>query len=140
MMNNTFADINDITALFRTLTAVEETKTNVLLPVVADTLRLEARKVGLNLDDMVTKDSVYANVVKSVVVDIVARNLMTSTQGEPMSQMSESALGYSFSGTFLNPGGGLFIKQSELRRLGFRKQRIGGIELYGAYTGDNSIT
>ena len=56
---------------------------------------------------------------------------MTSTNSEPMIQSSESALGYSVSGTFLNPGGGLFIKKSELSRLGLKRQKIGVIELYG---------
>jgi hypothetical protein len=46
-----------------------------------------------------------------------------------MTQMSQSALGYSYSGTFLNPGGGLFIKKSELARLGLKKQRIGVVSL-----------
>ena len=32
------------------------------------------------------------------------------SNNEPMTQMSESALGYSVSGTYLVPGGGLFIK------------------------------
>ena len=55
---------------------------------------------------------------------------MTSTNQEPMTQYSESALGYSVSGSFLVPGGGLFIKDSELKRLGFKKQRYGVIEFY----------
>ena len=55
---------------------------------------------------------------------------MTSTDGEPLSQMSESALGYTVSGTYLVPGGGLFIKKSELARLGLRRQRIGVREIY----------
>ncbi len=45
--------------------------------------------------------------------------------------MAESAMGYSFSGSYLVPGGGLFIKESELKRLGFKKQRYGVIDLYG---------
>ena len=50
---------------------------------------------------------------------------------EPMTQTTESALGYSFSGSYLVPGGGLFIKNSELNRLGLRKQRYGVIDFYG---------
>ena len=72
----------------------------------------------------------YATVVKSVIVDIVARTLMTATSGEPMIQSSESAMGYSWSGTFLVPGGGLFIKNTELARLGLKKQRYGVMDLY----------
>ena len=42
------------------------------------------------------------------------------------------------SGSYLVPGGGLFIKDSELKRLGLKKQRYGGIELYGEIERDNS--
>ena len=107
-----------------------------LLEVVEDQLLMYAYKSGEDLDDMIANIPGYKNTFKSVVVDIVARNLMTATSGEPMSSYSESALGYSFSGTFLNPGGGLFIKRSELSKLGFSKQIIRGIDIYGTYECD----
>ena len=77
------------------------------------------------------KPPYFVSVVKSVTVDIVARTLMTSTDQEPMTQTTESALGYSVSGSYLVPGGGLFIKNSELSRLGLKKQRFGVIDFYG---------
>lgn len=125
-----FIEINDIENLFRNLSHDEEKKANYLLNVVSDSLRQEAKKVGKDLDEMIENGEIYKNVVKSVCVDVIARNLMTSTNSEPMEQVSQSALGYSFSGTFLVPGGGLFIKKSELARLGLRRQRIGAIEPY----------
>ena len=126
-----FATIQDIVDLWRPMTPAETDRATALLPVVSDNLRIEADKVGKDLDEMVADNETYANVVKSVVVDIVSRALMTSTNQEPMTQMSESALGYSFQGSFLVPGGGLFIKRSELARLGLRKQRYGVIDFYG---------
>ena len=126
-----FATVQDITELFRELTSEELSRASSLLPVVSDSLRVEARNVGKNLDEMVETDQAYASVVKSVTVDVVSRTLMTSTEQEPMTQMSESALGYSFQGSFLVPGGGLFIKNTELARLGLRKQRYGVIDFYG---------
>lgn len=126
-----FATIADITSLWRTLTSEEETRATALLAVVSDSLREEAKKVGKDLDALVADSPTYANVVKSVTVDVVARTLLTSTENEPMTQTSESALGYSWSGSYLVPGGGLFIKNSELSRLGFRKQRYGVIDFYG---------
>lgn len=125
-----FATLEDVKTLFRPLTQDEQAKATNLLYVVSDSLRVEANKVGKNLDEMLCKDKPLRNVAKSVVVDVVARTLMTSTNQEPMSQYSQSALGYSVSGTFLVPGGGLFIKKSELARLGLRRQRIGVVELY----------
>ena len=126
-----FATIQNITDLFRPLTPEETTKAAALLPVVSDSIRQEAMKVGKDIETMVQKGELLENVLKSVTVDVVARALMTSTKSEPMSQMSQSALGYSVSGTFLVPGGGLFIKKSELARLGLRRQRYGVIDLYG---------
>ena len=126
-----FATIEDIQKLWRPLTPPETERAYALLPVVSDTLREEAKRVGKDLDEMVAENPAYANVVKSVVVDIIARTLLTSTEDEPMTQVSQSALGYSWSGTYLVPGGGLFIKRSELARLGLRKQRYGVIDFYG---------
>lgn len=129
-MQNNFATITDVTTLWRTMTPEETDRCEELLKVVSASLRTEAGKVGKNLDAMVMADENLAEVARSVTVDVVARALMTSTSAEPMTQMSESALGYSISGTYLVPGGGLFIKKSELARLGLRRQQIGGIDLW----------
>lgn len=125
----TFASIEDVTSLFRALQVDEINRADKLLNVVSDTLRYEAKKVGKDLD-FIAQDECYRNVLKSVVVDIVARVLMTSTTQEPMTQFSQSALGYSVSGSYLNPGGGIFIKNSELARLGLKRQRYGVIDFY----------
>lgn len=128
---SSFATISDVETLWRYLKQDETDRASFLLEVVSDSLRVEAEKVGKDLDAMVLKSAAYANVVKSVAVDIVARTLMTSTDQEPMTQFNQSALGYSASGSFLVPGGGLFIKKSELARLGLRRQRYGVMNLYG---------
>ena len=125
-----YATVNDIITLKRPLTADETTRATSLIPIVCDSLRFEAEKVGVDLDTAVMADSNLASVAKSVTVDVVMRELNTSTSSEPMSQMSESALGYSVSGTYLVAGGGLFIKKSELARLGLKIQRYGVIDFY----------
>lgn len=126
-----FATLDDIEQLWRSMTPEEAARAEALLPIVCSSLRTEATKVGKDLDTMVAKDADLAAVAKSVTVDVVARTLMTATDGEPMTQITQSAGGYSASGTFLVPGGGLFIKRSELARLGLRRQRYGVIEFYG---------
>lgn len=127
----TFATVDDLETLWRSLKFDERKRAEALLKIVSDSLREEAKKVSKDLDKMVLDSPSYQSVVKSVTVDVVARTLMTSTDQEPMTQMAESAMGYSFSGSYLVPGGGLFIKDSELKRLGFKKQRYGVIDLYG---------
>ena len=128
-MNN-FATVDDIKSLWRSLTADEEKRAETLLTTVSASLRAEADRVGKDLDEMINEKDFLKEVAKSVTVDVFARILNTSTTAEPMSQMSQSAGGYSVSGTYLIPGGGLFIKKSELARLGLRKQRYGVIELW----------
>lgn len=126
-----FATLDDVISIWRSLTPEESCRAEKLIPIICASLRTEAKKVGRNLDAMIAADEDLAVVAKSVTVDVVARTLMTSTDSEPMTQISESALGYSMSGTFLVPGGGLFIKKSELKRLGLTRQRYGVINFYG---------
>lgn len=126
-----FATIEDLTNLWRPPNPEEQLRAEELLRVVSNRLRQEADRVGKDIDKMIEeKGEVYEDVVKSVTVDIVARTLMTSTDKEPMTQFSQSALGYSVQGSFLNPGGGIFIKRDELKALGLRRQRYGVIDFY----------
>lgn len=126
-----FATTDDLEKLWRELKPDEIERANELLTVVSNSLRYEAEKVGKDLDQMIKDNEYLKSVATSVTVDVVARTLMTSTDSEPMTQISQSALGYSVSGTYLVPGGGLFIKKSELARLGLRRQRYGVIDFYG---------
>ena len=130
-MGALYASLNDITRIWRQLTQAETERAEALLPVICASLRAEAKKTGRDLDEMLEQDPDLAEVARSVTVDVIARTLMTSTNQEPMTQYAESALGYSVSGSFLVPGGGLFIKKSELARLGLRRQRYGVMEFYG---------
>lgn len=125
-----YATTDDIANLWRKMTSEEAERAKQLIPIICASLRREAKKVGKDLDAMIADDADLALVAKSVTVDVVARTLLTSTEDEPMTQVSQSALGYSMSGTFLVPGGGLFIKKSELNRLGLRRQQYGVIDLY----------
>ena len=131
-----YATVQDVQTLWRPLNAAEQTRAAALIPVICSSLRQEAAKVHKDLDALVAEDADLAAVARSVTVDVVARTLMTSTNQEPMTQYSEAALGYSVSGSFLVPGGGLFIKKSELTRLGLRRQRIGVIDFYGTAEGN----
>ena len=132
-----YATVQDVQDLWRTLSVAEQTRAEDLIPVICSSLREEARKVGKNLDIMVEENPDLAEIAKSVTVDVVARTLMTSTDQEPVSQFSQSALGYTVSGTYLVPGGGLFIKKSEMSRLGLRRQQVGVIDFYGEHPEGN---
>lgn len=125
-----FATIDDLSVLWRKMTTEEIERAEALLTVVSNRLRYEAEKIGQDLDSKVNESETYKEVVKSVTCDVVARTMMTSTDQEPMIQSAESALGYSYSGTYLVPGGGIFIKDNELKALGLKRQRYGAVEIY----------
>ena len=77
-MNN-FAKIEDVEKLWRSLTEDEKERAKNLLPIVEDSLRMEADKVGKNLDRMIEEKSYLENVAKSVVVDVNRRRADDAT-------------------------------------------------------------
>lgn len=130
-----FATLADVTLLTgRAFTAEEQERVTALLPLVSDALRFEAVKVGKDLDAMIEADEsgAYGNVAKLVTVDVVGRVMRQSMNAEPLSQESRSALGYSWSGTYAIPGGGIAaaIMRNDLKRLGLRRQQYGVIDLW----------
>lgn len=126
-----FATLDDLQKMWRNLQPTERERAEALLDTVSDMLREEAYQYGKDLDNMILERGSFRNVVKSVTVDVVSRALMTSTNQEPMTQFAQSAMGYSVSGSYLIPGGGIYIKESEKKRLKLTTQRFGVIEPYG---------
>ena len=128
-MSTPFATVSDIETLWRPLSASEQTKAAALLPLVSDELRVLAREVEKNLDEMAAADEAYASVLKIVTVDVTVRVLRQSTEGEAMTQEAQSALGYSWSGTYAVAGGGIAnaILNNDLKKLGLKRQQIGVI-------------
>ena len=128
-----YATVDDVTKLWRALTVDEQEKVEALIPVVSDSLRQKAKAVDKDLDQMISSGDLMENVVKSVVVDIIARYLdqLSSEHSSTVSQETQSALGYSWTGTYVNTGGGLSILDKDLKRLGLKRQRYGMVDLYG---------
>lgn len=129
MSNPAFATVQDVETLWRPLSAEEQERAANLLPLISDELRVIARGVGKDMDEMVASDEAYASVAKLVNVDVCVRVLRQSTDGDAMTQESQSALGYSWSGTYAVPGGGIAnsILNNDLKRLGLKRQQIGVI-------------
>ena len=128
-MSAAFATVEDISTLWRPLTAAEQERAGALLPLVSDELRVIAREIEKNLDEMAAEDSAYASMLKIVTVDVVCRILRQSTEGDAMTQESQSALGYSWSGTYAVAGGGIAnsILKNDLKKLGLLQQKMGVI-------------
>lgn len=135
-MSNAFATVQDMEDLYgATYDQATTARINVLLPNVSDLIRNEGAKVNKNIDEMVTASPSYAAVVKVVTCDVVNRVLRQSASGEPMSQESQSALGYSWSGTYAVPGGGIAMSlmNNEKKILGLKQQGYGVVELWERY-------
>lgn len=128
-----YATVQDVINLWRPLSQEEQTRAAELIPLVCDELRHEAELVNRNLDEMIEEDTSLGSVAKIVTVDVVSRILRQSTDGDPMTQETQAANGYSWSGTYAIPGGGIAnaIMRNDLKRLGLRVQRYGVIEWYG---------
>lgn len=132
-MGQAYVTVQEVEAISgRHFSEDEESRVDTLLPLVSDLLRNEAAKVGKNLDVMV-EDAAYLSVVKLVTTDVVIRAMRQSTEGEPMSQESQSAGGYSWSGTYSIPGGGIAnaVMRNDLKRLGLLSQRAKAVYMYG---------
>lgn len=131
-MSEAFATVDNISTLWRPLTASETTRAEALLPLVSDELRVIAKGVNKDIDEMIEADTAYASVVEIVTVDVVSRILRQNTEGDAMTQESQSALGYSWSGTYAVPGGGIAnsIMNNDLKKLGLLNQQIGTIPLW----------
>lgn len=132
-MADAFATTNDVITLFRPLSADELTRAEALLPLISDMLRTKAAALGVDLDTRAADDSTYESTLKVVTVDICGRVLRQSNTGEPMSQESQSALGYNWQGTYAIPGGGIAnaIMRADLKALGLRVQQVRPLEFTG---------
>lgn len=131
-MAEPFATVLDVINMWRPLDADETSRAETLLPIISDELRIRAKAVGKDLDAMIEADPALGSVAKEVVVSAISRVLRQSTTGEAMSQESQAGLGYSWSGTYAIPGGGIgnAIFPSDLKRLGLKRQRYGVIDFY----------
>ena len=132
-MSEPFATVTDVINRYRLLTSEETAKAEVLLKDVSSALRIKAKECNRDLDAMMAEDEDYTNVVRMVTCDIVIRRLDqdASSNTYNLQQESQSALGYTWSGTYVNTGGGTSILDKDLKKLGLRKQKAGFIDFYG---------
>lgn len=129
---DSFANTDDLIKRWKPLTSDEIKQAEVLLADVSNALRLYAHDRGMDLDAMIAEYEPRAEIAKVVCCDVARREMQSLLDNGPaMSQVSQAAGGYSVSGTFLSPGGGLFIKNAELKMLGLMRQKIKAVDMYG---------
>lgn len=130
-MGRAYAELRDVIALGYTLSEQQAGAVEALLSAASAKLRVIARKYGKNLDEMCA-DEDFGEAVKSAVVQSAMRALSGITDTSPaVSQVSQSALGYSATMTYLNAGQSVYFMRNELKDLGILRQSYGALEVFG---------
>lgn len=133
----TYADVNDIIAIGRSLTPAEQQAADKLIEIASAKLRILGTKYGRDIDKMIADNSDYTYAAKDVVVKSVVRALDSMADNAPAAiQSSQAALGYSVSMTYLNAGQSIYFLKNELRDLGIMRQRYGAMEVYNNASND----
>ena len=124
-----FATVEDVINLYGSLNADQLSKVEQLLTYTSSYFRSLAKEYGRDLNQEVIDDEDMKNNAKLATCNVVIRELDKGNSS--LSQESQSALGYTWSGTYVNTGGGLSILNKDLKLLGLNRQRIGMVDIYG---------
>ena len=123
--------VNDLIARWRPLSSEEIEKAKTFIQDAENAIHVYAYDRGYNLDEMLASPPERMDLYTAIICDIVKREMTTyKDDGPAMSQTSMSVNGYNVQGTYLVAGGGLFVKNSELKQLGLRGQKARKVELY----------
>lgn len=127
-----YASIEDYEKVYNiVLNNDQQKRLLILIELASSLLREEASKRKINLSAVINSSDDKANVAKMVVLACVHRVMAKDDEQDmPLEQFSQSALGYTFSGTYVNPGDDLYYLKNELKRMGIIKQRYGAVEIY----------
>lgn len=126
-----YATIADLEKVWRPLSTSEQDKAEALIEEASAKIRLRATKYGKDFDNLVTTDADLALVARGLVCNVVKNAMNVSPDTEAMTQMSIAAGGYSWSGTYTNPGGGVKFTKADWKALGLGVQMFGGVDFYG---------
>lgn len=124
-----FATVEDVMNLYGSLNADQLAKVEQLLTYTSSYFRTLAKEYGRDLNQEVIDDEDMKSNAKLATCNVVIRELDKGNSS--LSQESQSALGYTWSGTYVNTGGGLSILNKDLKLLGLNRQRIGMVDIYG---------
>lgn len=124
-----FIDLDDVETLWKPLTDSEEEKVTALISVVTDLIIAEGLAHGVDVYKRLDEDIAYETVLKVVSLAMIKRAITATDDSMNFSQLTQSALGYSVSGTYVNSGGGVSMLPKEAKMLGFKRQKVGIVTL-----------
>lgn len=124
-----FATKAELATYWRVLTADEQSRADVMLPMASNRLRLMGEAVGVDVDAKKDASEAYASTLQWVVMEAVKRALATPTDQPPVDSWQQAAGPYSENYKYTNPSGDLWFKKSELRALSlYGQQALSAIE------------
>lgn len=115
---NAYANNEDLQDFWKPITGDDITRSNSLLKLASNRLRLMAGKLDINLDDKVNADPAYFSSVQWVIMEAVKRAMLTPFDLPPVESAQVTAGPYSENIKYVNPAGDLWFKRSELSDLG----------------------
>ena len=124
-----YATVQDIQDLKRPLTLDEQTRAANLIPIICSEIRAYARDIGKDFDQMVADDTDLANIAKSVVCNVVIRELNTPGNQLPATSYSEGAGSVSQSYSLPNASGSGYLWPTDKKALGLKRQQISALNL-----------
>jgi len=116
-----FAEVSDLEARWRTLSATERSRATVLLDDASAIIRTEAKGIDARIDS----GDLDAGVPKAIVCAMVKAAMSNDLEG--VTQQSETKGPFTESFTFANPSGDLYLTKAQKRLLGISQQRAGSI-------------
>lgn len=128
---NSYATTDDVIAYKGAISADMLSRMPKILESCSAELRLIAKRQEKNLDEMIAGDEDIKVAVTKGVVDASVNYYHASENNEPiMTQFSQAAGGYSFSGTLANAGGAFYFPKKFLRDIGLSTQKVSTIEVF----------
>lgn len=124
-----YLTIAELEAGWRTMTADEKVRANGLITSCSSEIRLKAKKRNKDFDEMFDDSEDLQNVTKAVLIKVVSEQMNKDVNQAPFSQFTESAGGYSLTGTYYSASMGTFFTKYDWKRLGLGCQLYGGLDL-----------
>lgn len=124
-----YLTLDELATFWRAMTDSEKDKAQKLIEACSAEIRLKAQKRGKDFDEMYTADDDLKLVTKSIISKVVAETMNKDVNQAPFSQFTESAGGYSLTGTYYSASMGTFFTKNDWKRLGLGSQLFGGLDI-----------
>ena len=118
------ASVEDLIARWRSLDDDEQAKAQVHITDASNLIYTEFKRKGLEFN---TADELLVANAKTVACGIVRRCMSVAEDMAGVNNFSQGVGEFSFSSTYVNPNGDLYLTKGEKKLLGLSSQRLGAV-------------